>query len=552
MSLYNISQGLVDMAARAPFRPGIILPAGRDNHGRSKFTQLSFRQLNDLCDRYAHGLSKHGIVKGQRVLLLIRPGTELIAVTFALMKIGAVPVLIDPGMGLKAFLQCVSEAAPEAMIAIPIAHLIRRLFSKSFKTVQRTVTVGKRRFPGTVELEQICPEQYAPFPVAETTLEEEAAIAFTSGGTGIPKGVLYLQGMFQEVIRAMREDLDMAEGEVHLAAMYIFALFNPALGVTTVIPDMDARKTAQVNPAYLVEAILTHGVTLSMGSPTIWKKVNRYCLDNDIRLPSVKHIFIFGAPVAPTVIRALSEVLDGGMVCTPYGATEALPITTIDHSELLGETAEKTENGAGVCVGKPVSGVRLRIIPISDDVIETWDEQMALPPGQVGEVVVTGTMVTHEYLNRPEETAKAKIYAADSVWHRMGDIGYLDDAGRLWFCGRKAHRLETNEGLMLPVPCESIFNQHPKVARTALVGLGKYGEQRPVLAVELLPEHAKANNVSRQTIIEELRALGAKHEHTRAIQAFLFHPSFPVDVRHNAKIQRQKIAAWAEKRLAKR
>ncbi len=549
MEYYNISQGLVDMAKRAPFRPGIILPAGRNAQGRSKFIQLSFQQMNALCDRYANGLSAYGISKGQRVLLLIRPGTELIAVCFALLKIGAVPVLIDPGMGLKAFLQCVSEAAPEAMIAIPIGHLIRRIFSKSFQTVQRAVTVVGRRFPGTAALEQICPENKESFPVAETALEDEAAIAFTSGGTGIPKGVLYLQGMFQEVIRSMREDLDMAEGEIHLAAMYIFALFNPALGVTTVIPDMDARKTAQVNPAYLVEAIQTHGVTLSMGSPTIWKKVNRYCLENDIRLPSVKHIFIFGAPVAPTVIRELSEVLDGGKVCTPYGATEALPITTIDHTELLGDIAEKTEQGAGACVGRPVSGVRLCIIPISDDIIEKWDDALALPPGEVGEVVVTGVMVTREYLNRPEATAQAKIYGDDGVWHRMGDIGYLDDAGRLWFCGRKAHRVQTEAGLMLPVPCESIFNQHPKVARTALVGVGEPGKQRPVLVVELLPEYAKADDEMRQHIADELRERGAKHEHTRTIQDIRFHPDFPVDVRHNAKIQRQKLAEWAAKNV---
>ncbi|HEX73369.1 MAG TPA: peptide synthase [Candidatus Hydrogenedentes bacterium] len=549
MEHYNIAQGLADMAARAPFRPGIILPAGRDPHGRSKFVQLSFRQMDELCDRYAHGLSAQGVVRGRRVLMLVRPGTELIAVCFALLKIGAVPVLIDPGMGLKAFLQCVSEAAPQAMIAIPVGHLIRRLFGKSFKTVQRSFTVGRRAFPGTLHLERVCPARRDAFPVADTALEEEAAIAFTSGGTGVPKGVLYLHGMFREVIRAMREDLDMAEGEVHLAAMYIFALFNPALGVTTVIPDMDARKTAQVNPAWLVEAIQTHGVTMSMGSPTIWKKVNRYCLDNGIRLPSIKHIFIFGAPVAPAVIRELSSLFDGGKACTPYGATEALPVTNIAHDEILGETAAKTENGAGVCVGRPVSGVTLRIIPVSDDIIEAWDDALALPTGAIGEVVVKGAMVTREYLNRPQETAKAKIYAPDGVWHRMGDIGYLDEKGRLWFCGRKAHRVETEHGMMLPVPCESIFNRHPKVARAALVGVGEQGKQRPVLIVELLPEHARADAASKAAIVKELLELGAAHEHTRAIKDVLFHPAFPVDIRHNAKIQRQELARWAAKGL---
>ncbi|MCK5862031.1 MAG: hypothetical protein KAH38_06080, partial [Candidatus Hydrogenedentes bacterium] len=140
-----------------------------------------------------------------------------------------------------------------------------------------------------------------------------------------------------------------------------------------------------------------------------------------------------------------------------------------------------------------------------------------------------------------------KIQAPEGIWHRMGDIGYLDKKGRLWFCGRKTHRLETEEGRMLPVPCESIFNQHPKAARTALVGVGEYGKQHPVLIVELLPEYAQANSELRKQIIEELLVLGAAYKHTHSIKDIRFHPSFPVDIRHNAKIQRQELAKWASR-----
>ena len=547
---YNIAQALADMAAKAPFRPAIILPAGRDSQGRSKLIQLTFQQLNELCDQYAHGLSGYGICRGQRVLLLIRPGVELIAVTFALMKIGAVPVLIDPGAARKAFLQCITETEPEALIGIPLAHVLRRVFPAPFKTVRRAVTVGRRWFWGGATLEHLRSPSREPFPIAQTGVEDEAAVVFTSGGTGIPKGVVYLHGMFRAQIRIMQDEMNIAEGEVHLAVMYIFALFDPALGVTTIIPDMDASKTAQVNPAFLVEAIQTHAVTMSVGSPTIWKKLSEYCLANDIRLPSLKHVFMFGAPVASEVVRHLDSLMNGAKVYTAFGATEALPLSLIDQHEILGDAAELTDRGAGVCVGRPIGEIAVRIIPISDEPIPEWDDALALPAGAIGEIVVKGRVVTREYLNRPVETAKAKIQSPDGLWHRMGDVGYIDEKGRIWYCGRVTHRVETELGLLLPVPCESIFNQHPSVARSALVGLGQYGKQRPVLVVEMKPGQTAASSGDRKKMIEELRALGAKHKHTRGIQDVLFHPAFPVDVRHNAKIQRQLLAKWSAEKLS--
>jgi acyl-CoA synthetase (AMP-forming)/AMP-acid ligase II len=192
----------------------------------------------------------------------------------------------------------------------------------------------------------------------------------------------------------------------------------------------------------------------------------------------------------------------------------------------------------------------IKILPISDWAIEEWDDSLALPPGEIGEIVVKGPVVTRLYLNRPYQTVMAKIKERDEIWHRMGDIGYFDDLGRLWFCGRKSHRVETEHGLMLPIPCEAVFNQHQDVARTALVGVGKRGQQRPVLVVEPMPGFTpKPDNMAGHRLTKQLLELGAKHEHTRLIKDFLFHPSFPVDVRHNAKIQREKLAAWVIKRL---
>jgi acyl-coenzyme A synthetase/AMP-(fatty) acid ligase len=553
MEHYNVAAALAEMAARKPYHPGIIFPAGRDVTGRARTVQLNFQQLNAECNRYAHGLTKFGIRMGDRVLLMVHPGAELISVVFALVRMGAVPVIIDPGMGRQALLQCVAETEPAALIAVPIVHALRRITPKPFATVKRSVVVGAsslaNRALANTTLESLRSSRSDPFPTAPTTEESEAAVAFTSGSTGIPKGVVYLHGMFRAQIDLLRNHIGVQEGEVDLALLYIFALFNPALGVTTVIPDMDPTKSAAVNPAYVVEAIQTHGVTNAFGSPTIWKRVVPYCVEHNIRLPSLKRILMASAPVPPALIETLlTRILTPDAdVNTPFGATEAMPLTFMSGREIVGETAALSEQGNGMCVGRPLPGIDVRVICITDDAIPVWDDGLVSPQGEVGEIVVKGPVVTRVYLHRPEQTALAKIQDVDGgVWHRMGDVGYFDDQGRLWFCGRKAHRVTTRDEVLFPVPCETIFNHHPDVNRTALVGIGPQGRQHPVLVVEPRAEHMPTSLLEKQKFTLELLALGVEYDHTRVIQDVLFYPDiFPTDVRHNAKIQREKLAVWA-------
>ncbi|MCG8614988.1 MAG: AMP-binding protein [Desulfobacterales bacterium] len=546
MNFTDIAAMFVDYANKNPFQTGIVVPVGRDDKGRSITVQLSFGQLNKLTDRYAHGLKQHGFKKGDRVLVMLKPGIELIAVILAMLKLRVVPVLIDPGMGLKPFAQCVRETEPVGLVAVPIAGVFKMIMPGAFKTIRRTVIVGKTLFSRHPTLDQLCRDQNHPFVLQDVAPDDEAFIAFTSGGTGVPKGVVYLHHMMMATVKSLRDDMQMTAGEVHLAAFYAFALFMPSVGVTTIIPDMDPRKTAEVNPAYLVEAMETYGVTNSMGSPIIWAKVADYCRANGIKLPSIKHVFMFGAEVSPEVVSRFKSVLDDGKVYTPYGATEVLPLTNMDADEIISETGALTSDGAGVCVGRPIPGARVEIIRITDDPIARWDDNLVVPTGEIGEITAIGPTVTHTYLRRPEKTAEAKIHSDEGIWHRMGDVGYKDDKGRIWVLGRKMHRVETEQGIMTPVPCETVFNQHPAVKRSSLVGVGPLGRQRPVMVVEPEDDQRPGSDDDKENMIRELTQLGAQQAHTRMIKDILIYDkSFPVDVRHNTKIQRHKLIDWA-------
>jgi acyl-coenzyme A synthetase/AMP-(fatty) acid ligase len=348
-------------------------------------------------------------------------------------------------------------------------------------------------------------------------------------------------------VDAIRDAYGIEPGEVNLPTFPLFALFDPALGMTTVVPDMDPTRPARVDPRKIIGPIRDHGVTIMFGSPALLDTVGRWGAEHGARLESVRCVISAGAPVPPRVIERFQGLLrDDAAIHTPYGATESLPVATTSSHEILSETRHATDRGAGTCVGHPVASIEAAVIAIDDDPIERWDAQLKVAPGEVGEIVVKGPQVTREYFNAPVHTSLAKIDDDGKVRHRMGDLGYFDEQGRLWFCGRKSQRVQTATGTLYTVPCESVFNVHPEVFRTALVGVGEAGSALPVLCVELEKGIGRSNHAR---IRAELLDLGSGFDHTREIRTVLFHPAFPVDIRHNAKIGRGALAAWATPRV---
>jgi acyl-CoA synthetase (AMP-forming)/AMP-acid ligase II len=237
-------------------------------------------------------------------------------------------------------------------------------------------------------------------------------------------------------------------------------------------------------------------------------------------------------------------------VFTPYGATEVLPVANIGSREILGSTREMTDRGAGVCVGRVVAPNDVRIIEITDTALSDWSQAKEMPVGQIGEIAVSGPTVTATYFGRPDATKLAKIDRDGRTVHRMGDVGYFDADGRLWFCGRKSHRVELADRTLFSAPVEEIFNTHAAVFRTALVSAMIHGVRIPVLCIELDKEAKAKLNLPEQSLVESLKTLGAQFAHTKDISHFLVHPGFPVDIRHNAKIGREKLAIWAQGKLS--
>jgi acyl-CoA synthetase (AMP-forming)/AMP-acid ligase II len=289
-------------------------------------------------------------------------------------------------------------------------------------------------------------------------------------------------------------------------------------------------------------------VTYSFGSPTLWARVGAHCAERGLRLPSLTRIIMAGAPVPAYVHECLlGKVLpEGAQTYTPYGATESLPVANFAGREMLAETAARTRAGEGMCVGPPLPHVTCRIIRVSDEPIEQWNDSLVVPDGTIGEICVKGDVVTRSYHNLPEATRLAKIADGDAVWHRMGDVGYLDEKGRIWFCGRKSHRVETGSETLYTVRCEAVANEHPAVYRSALVGVGEDRfRQTPVMILEPKAGRYPSDAAGEQNLREGVLKLLSANPETAGIRRVLLHRSFPVDIRHNAKIRREELAQWA-------
>ena len=536
----NVSLHLREWAERTPARCAVR------TFGRRP-AAIDFAALEARVNAAAHGLGELGLAPGDRACLFVPPGIDFVTLFHALLRLGAVPVLIDPGMGTRAMLACIERAAPRVLISLPRGHWARRLRPGPFRSVEVGVRVGRGPAPGAVPLERLLAAGGTrPFPVVERG-SGPAAVLFTSGSTGPAKGVVYTHANFAAQVDVLRTLYDLEPGSADCACFPLFALFDNALGMTSVFPEPEETRPAACDPAALHRAAEASRARFAFGSPALWRRVQAWAEPRGARFSTLARVTMAGAPVPPALVLGVRRLLPpGGEVHAPYGATEALPVSDVSASELE-RLRDRVEHGAaGSCVGRPAPGIEVALVRVTDEPIERWDESLRVAPGTPGEICVKGAVVTREYLGDAPATLAAKIPDGDGpagFWHRMGDVGRMDAEGRLWFLGRKSQRVETERGTLFPVPLENLFDATPGVSRTALVGVGPRGKERPHLVVE--PEARAASS----ELLPRLRARAETNDDARAVEGFLFHRRFPVDPRHNAKIHREELKRWAERRV---
>ncbi|MBL1079520.1 AMP-binding protein [Nocardia sp. 2] len=577
-----------------PEREAVIFPDGKTASGLPDYRHLTYRELDAWSDALATRLDTEGVGRGTRTIVLVLPSPELYAIMLALLKIGAVPVVIDPGMGLRKMLNCLRAANAEAFIGIPQAHAARVLFRKYFREVRIPITVGRRWFwngPtlrgwgltsaswGTVALGPAAQADSVPQRIGAAVkgvanrfgapdnshtgaahggvlkgrvpapADELLLIAYTTGSTGPAKAVEMTHGN----LTAMVDQVDAARNRVapgtSLITLPLVGILDMLLGSRCVLPPLIPSKVGSTDPLHVVDAVNRFGVRTMFASPAVLIPLLRHLQLHRTEVPTLHSIYSGGAPVPDWCIAGLRTVLAADAeVHAGYGSTEALPMSTIESRELLGGLVERAHRGEGTCIGRPAEGVRARLVAITDDALPTWAEVEARA-GElnatrgIGELVVAGPNVSTRYYWPHEANRAGKIVDGDTVWHRTGDLAWIDDEGRIWFCGRKSQRVHAADGPMFSVQVEQVFNVLDGVARTALVGVDAKGAQEPVLCVET------EAGVDRGALSAVLRRRAGEFAVTAKVSRFLFHPGFPVDIRHNAKIGREQLAVWAAEQI---
>ena len=507
---------------------------------KRKWKTLTYQNIFDQTQRFLRGLEAGPLTSGLTAALLTPPSPEFFPFALALLKFGIVPILAEPALGIKKIGEIYAEAKPDIFVGNALTHTVRLFFGWGRESVKYNLTIRK------VEGRK---SKVAPSSIVHRPSSEPVAIIYTSGSTGLPKGAIYTQDNLAAQLDLLKNTFQITSDEIDLPAFPIYALIDLLLGVTSVIPDISFPVPGKTDAAKVIDAIQKFNVTNMFASPVVLDLLSSFAEKNPLAsrpiiLPSLKRIITAGAPATIDLQKRFRHLLaDQTALFGIYGATESLPIAKVESREVFA-LEEKTRNGAGICLGKPIEGVTIRIIPITDEPIEKWQDSLTVKPNVVGEITVQSAATTRGYIHREDANRISKIDLREGIIHRMGDVGYFDEEGRLWYCGRKSHRVKTKDDVLFTEQIENMFNAHPHVFRTALVGV----EGEPVLWIEL----QKGVNMGKEKIILELKALVASHPQASRIQTFLFLKKFPTDVRHNSKIIREKLTVMADQKLITR
>lgn len=561
--------------------------------GTSVSVTLTWAELNQQVNAAATRLHALGVRPGDRVNLMVPPGARLTTLIYACMKLGAVIVVADTGLGLPGLTRALKGANPSFLVGIPAAlSAARTLLWPGVRISVEPLGSVQEKLLGVVGSVFTAPaaDGTPGAPVPTPTVVEfpspvpdaDAAVLYTSGSTGPAKGVVYTQRQLAGMRDAIANTYGFAPGSGLVAGFAPFALLGPALGATSVTPTMDVTRPKTLTASALASAAAAIDASVVFASPAALVNVvataDELNAEQRAALAKVQTVLSAGAPIPVPLLEALSALVPNASLHTPYGMTEGLPVTDVSFEMIRQAIAEGTPNAAGevldpfardgVCVGFAVYGAAVAIAPLLQD--GSVADELTHEPGVTGEILVSAPHVKDRY-DTLWVTEEQSI--STPGWHHTGDVGHLDASGRLWVEGRLAHVLLTSQGVLTPVAAEQSAESLPEVRRAALVAVGPAGTAAPVLVIEASANTAalearqsasafkralldrvpgrfpiaegvapfELSQLVRQKVAEdtgvELAAVLVVHEH-------------PTDIRHNSKIDRPALGEWASKVLA--
>ena len=521
----NVLELFLDSCAEDPHRLAFIGPRAQ---------RITFRELELQINRVARGLSCAGLRAGDRVVVMIPMSVDLYISLLSVFKIGAVAVFVDPWLSLRTISAFAGFSEPKGFIGLPRSHVLRFLDRRLSRIKIAISTRSFLAIPSPLSLKSLGgaeKEEHLSDLSFSAQEHSPALITFTSGSSGDPKGANRTHGFLLEQHRALKGIIPYGVGDIDLSMFPVFALNNLASGVTTIIPDMDFRNVGGVNPARLFKQFAAERVTTCTASPPLIDSLVDYLARTNKSLPNLRRIVTGGAPISDSMLQRWSEVLKTVEVMIAYGSTEAEPVAHISLQERLA----LPDSQKGYCMGKMVPQIRARLIRISKERISLADvpwEALEVRPGEVGELIVSGDHVCKEYYQNHEAFLDNKLLESDgTVWHRMGDTGYFDDAGRFWLTGR-VHSTICLKGCMLhPQVIEQIVVTalRDKSVKVAALGMpSSVGDDQLVIVT--------TGAVNKQLISECLRAEGII-----ADQIITNFSKLPMDPRHNSKVDYSKL-----------
>ncbi|WP_460477849.1 alpha/beta fold hydrolase [Brachybacterium huguangmaarense] len=549
----RIGQATFDLAAdpRHAREAAVVELRGADGQPRTITWSMLAARIEDI----AAGLLAHGLRPGQRAVILVTPGADLAAILYACLRVGIVAVVADAGLGAQGLTRAVVGSHVDAIIGIPKALTAaralgwpgRRISVETLPTIDRTVLGVETSIAQLAREGRQMRNLGAPLAAAWPAADDDAAVLFTTGSTGPSKGAVYTHRQLAAMFDAVGGTLELDPSRGLVAGFATFALFGPALGAPTVVPDMDITEPGRLTAPALAEAVASLGAPAVFTAPAALKNLLDTAgeLDDAGRaaLARVPSYFAAGAPIPAPLLRRLRELLPSARALTPYGMTECLAVTAIDL-----EGIEAAGEGSGVCVGTPVPGVEIAIAPI--DALGATGRGITDEPDRTGEILVRAPHVRDRYLMLWGTTRQASRFDG---WYATGDVGHIDAEGRLWVEGRTAHVLATAQGPITPVRVETAAESVPSIRRAAAAAVGPVGTQQIVVIAEVEGEHrpgrAATPKPAPRALAEAVRR--AVREATGADPVAVFTTrSLPTDIRHNSKIDRAGLSRWAERALA--